>query len=88
MKAVKSRVAALKADYEALLAENTKVLAPQMESSTVRLCSDYEALKSVEELLVEQISVEGKLSAPLFEKLFHMGRYLSLIHISEPTRPY
>ncbi len=85
VKAVKSRVAALKADYEALLAENTKVLAPQMESSTVRLCSDYEALKSVEELLVEQISVEGKLSAPLFEKLFHMGRYWRIISVSEES---
>jgi len=85
VKTIKSRVTALKPDYEALLAENAKVLAPQMESSTVRLCSDYEALKSVEELLVEQISVEGQLSAPLLEKLFHMGRYWRIVSVSEES---
>ncbi|HOU02727.1 MAG TPA: glycoside hydrolase N-terminal domain-containing protein [Bacteroidales bacterium] len=74
VKTVRSRIAAVKADYETLLAENAKVLAPQMKSSTVRLCSDYEALKSVEELQVEQISTV-ELSAPLFEKLYHMGRF-------------
>ena len=85
VKAVKSRVTALKADYDTLLAENAKILAPQMNSSTVRLCSDYEALKSVEELQMEQISVEGKLSAPLFEKLFHMGRYWRIVSVSEES---
>ena len=82
VKAVKSRLAAIKADYEALLAENAKVLAPQMKRSTVQLCSDYEALKSVEELQVEQISTV-ELSAPLFEKLYHMGRFFLINETGE-----
>ena len=82
VKTVKSRIAAIKPDYEALLAENARVLAPQMNSSTVRLCSDYEALKSVEELQVEQISTVD-LSAPLFEKLYHMGRFFLINETGE-----
>ena len=82
VKMVRSRIAAVKADYNALLAENAKVLAPQMNSSTVRLCSDYEALKSVEELQVEQISTV-ELSIPLFEKLYHMGRFFLINETGE-----